>query len=1032
MMGKARSKPNPGPESADASIGQRPNANSAFGQWLLLGAGLLILGSAIGWNLYSEHNLIDARERERLAIQAEIVHRNVEPQLLLANRVIDGILNSLPSWRAEKDGFKRANRELQVINDTLIGIRPILVINADGTVIASSNDTLVGRNFLKREYFQTALKNPDPGILHVSAPFETVLGTFVISLFRTMRGPNGEFAGIIIVSAVPEYFSTLLDSVRYASDMRTSIVHGDGKVFLVSPQGDRFENKDLANRGTFFTRHRESGQAASLFVGTVYSTGDERMVAQRTIQLNKPPMDKPLVVGVSRNLRSIFAAWRRDSYVQGGLFGVLALISVLSLYSYQKRRRAYSRSERERRASEEQLRAFYELDLVGLAITSPAKGWVRVNQCLCQMLESSEQELRGTTWAELTHPEDLAADVEQFNKLLTNEINGYSLEKRFISRTGKVISTNLVVRCVRKEAGDVDYVTAMVEDISERKQAELALQDSKEHFRKVVEESPLAMALVGTDGTIEYINRKAIEVFGYLPQDIPNMDRWWVQAYPDEAYRAQTLALWMGLVEGALAHNREIEPREYRVTCKNGSVKTVAIFGVWIGDKVLVIFEDVTVRRQTEEALRASHETLRSILETTLDGFWRLDANGNLLDINVAYCRQSGYTRNELIGRHVSSIDVAESAAQMEKHLQWIIENGSDLFESRHRRKDGSIWDVEISASYLDVEGGMFVSFLRDITERKQAKDILKASEEKYRALVETTNTGYLIVDREGRVIDANPEYVRQTGRRELRDILGKPVTEWTADYEKDRNLRAIAQCAKDGFVRNLVIDYADGNGRITSIEINATSVGDGDSVRIISLCRDVTERRQTEQQVYQLAFYDPLTKLPNRRLLNDRLTQAMAAHKRSGCYGALMFLDLDNFKLLNDGYGHELGDLLLIEAAERLKSCVREMDTVARFGGDEFVVMLIDLSADQAESAAHAAIVAEKIHGTLSAPYVMATRQEGRADITVEHRCTASIGVTLFIHHEANQDDILKRADRAMYRAKEAGRNSVRFYDPN
>ena len=1031
-MGKADSNHTPSRESAPASVRQRLKVNAPFGQWLFLGAGLLILGGFIGWNLYSRHKSIDAGERERLTIQAKIVEKNVEPQLLLANRVIGGILKSLPYWQSEKDGFKRANRELQVINDTLIGIRPILIIRADGTVIASNNKTLIGMNFVDREYFRTALKNPDPGILHIAAPFETVLDTFVISLFRTIRGPNGEFAGIVIVSAVPEYFSTLLDSVRYAPDMRTSIVHGDGSIFVISPQVAGLERMNLAKPGTFFTRHRESRQPASTFVGKAYATGDERMMALRTIQLADPPMDKPLVVAVGRNLQSVFADWRRDSYVSGGLFGVLALISVLSLYSYQKRQQAYGRSELERRASEQQLRAFYELDLVGLAITSPEKGWLRVNECLCNMLEYSEQELRGKTWAQLTHPEDLAADVEQFDKMLANEINGYSLEKRFISRTGKVVCANLVVRGVRKDTGDVDYVMAMVEDITERKQADTALQDSREHFRKVVEESPLAMALVGMDGTIEYINRKAIDIFGYLPQDIPNMDRWWVLAYPDESYRAATLALWMGLVGEALAHHREIERREYRVTCKNGSVKTATIFGVWIGDKVLVIFEDVTARKQAEEALRTGHATLQSILQTTLDGFWRADTRGNLLDTNVAYCRQSGYTRDELIGRHITDFEAEESTTRTKKHMQWIIENGSDLFETRHRRKDGSIWNVEISMSYLDVEEGQFVSFLRDVTERNKASDLLKASEEKYRALVETTSTGYLITDKTGKVCDANSEYVRQTGHRELRDILGRPVTDWTADYEIEKNLRALDQCAKDGFIRDLIIDYADSDGRITSIEVNATAVGEGDSLRIIALCRDITERRQTEQQVYQLAFHDSLTKLPNRRLLNDRLVQAMAANKRSGCYGALMFLDLDNFKLLNDRHGHEVGDLLLIEASDRLKSCVREMDTVARFGGDEFVVILSDLSADRAESTSQAAIIAEKIHGTLSAPYLLATKKDGRAAVTVEHRCTASIGVTLFINQEAGQDEILKCADTAMYRAKEAGRNSVRFYDPD
>ena len=194
----------------------------------------------------------------------------------------------------------------------------------------------------------------------------------------------------------------------------------------------------------------------------------------------------------------------------------------------------------------------------------------------------------------------------------------------------------------------------------------------------------------------------------------------------------------------------------------------------------------------------------------------------------------------------------------------------------------------------------------------------------------------------------------------------------------------------------------------------------------------DVTERKQMEDQMRQLATYDTLTQLPNRRLLNDRLSQTMAASKRSGCYGALMFLDLDNFKPLNDTHGHGVGDLLLIEAAGRLKSCVRDMDTVARFGGDEFVVMLGELYADKAESTRQAGIIAEKIRLTLAEPYLLTIRTGGKPDMTVEHHCQVSIGVAMYYNHEASQDDIIKWADQAMYRAKEAGRNLVRFYDSN
>ena len=202
----------------------------------------------------------------------------------------------------------------------------------------------------------------------------------------------------------------------------------------------------------------------------------------------------------------------------------------------------------------------------------------------------------------------------------------------------------------------------------------------------------------------------------------------------------------------------------------------------------------------------------------------------------------------------------------------------------------------------------------------------------------------------------------------------------------------------------------------------------EGKPLRIIGTHSDITERKEMEEQIRQLAFFDTLTKLPNRRLLEDRLSQAMASSKRTGLYGALIFLDLDNFKPLNDTWGHTVGDLLLSEVASRLKLCVREMDTVARFGGDEFVVILNGLESDKDKSASQALIVADKIRKNLSDTYRLFFKQEGKADVMVEHHCTASIGVALFFNHDDSVDDIVKRADSAMYLAKNSGRNSIRF----
>ena len=194
----------------------------------------------------------------------------------------------------------------------------------------------------------------------------------------------------------------------------------------------------------------------------------------------------------------------------------------------------------------------------------------------------------------------------------------------------------------------------------------------------------------------------------------------------------------------------------------------------------------------------------------------------------------------------------------------------------------------------------------------------------------------------------------------------------------------------------------------------------EGELIGYHGITREITQRKRLEEQVNRLAFYDTLTHLPNRRLLEDRLTQAMSASHRSNHYGALLFLDLDNFKPLNDTHGHGVGDLLLIEVANRLKTCVREADTVARFGGDEFVVLLCDLDHDKDEAITQAGSIAEKIRQTLSMPYWL--------DSSIEHRCTASIGATLFKGRDTCEKDLIDAADTAMYQAKENGRNAIRF----
>ena len=722
-------------------------------EWAVLGLILLVLGGYIGHFLYSDYTRIDLEERKRLLGIAEVVDQNLSRQLVSVDRSLSSVIKDLPLIRTQQNSDLVINYRLKTISDAIHGLRTVTIGDADGTVIASNQPPLMGKNYRDTERQQIARQGADPSKLYVAPPFQTPLGNYATSVMKVTLDKQGQLAGVFLAVLDPDYFNTLLSSVLYAPDMLSSMIHGDGKVIFRVPDSQGIVGIDLAKPGSYYYQHVNSGRKTNIFEGVVASTGESRLTVFRTIQPDSLSMDKPLILAVSRELTTLYAPWRVMVRQQSLLFGILAITSILSFIFYQRRKRVldhvlleqeherrqaaqliqeseenlsitlhsigdavistdvqgritrmnsvaehltgwrlteaqglqlpevirivnadtrkvvtnpvqvvielgqvvglanhtvliarngqeyqiadsaapirnasgevqgvvlvfsdvtekyglekalydsedrYRRAfltspdavtitrqsdgvyievnesfsltfgwsgeevigrssreigiwkaledrqlfvetlqrdgvcknletelvnkygyvintlvsscviaikgeqcllsvtrditdlkqaELERRDSEEQLSGFFKLDLVGLAITSPEKGWIRINDCLCKMLEYSEQELRGMTWVQLTHPEDLAPDNEQFGRLLANEINGYSLEKRFISRSGKVIPTQLVVRCIRKTNGEVDYITAMVEDITERKLAENELEKYHHHLEELV------------------------------------------------------------------------------------------------------------------------------------------------------------------------------------------------------------------------------------------------------------------------------------------------------------------------------------------------------------------------------------------------------------------------------------------------------------------------------------------------------------------------------------------------------------------
>ena len=333
---------------------------------------------------------------------------------------------------------------------------------------------------------------------------------------------------------------------------------------------------------------------------------------------------------------------------------------------------------------------------------------------------------------------------------------------------------------------------------------------------------------------------------------------------------------------------------------------------------------------------------------------------------------------------------------------------------------------------------------LVDVTAIKRLEQALRDSDARYRAMVEWSLEAINIV-RDGKFVYLNPAAVQLYGATPAHDLLGQPTRDRI--HPDDRplaqvRLHQLTQRQVNAPIAEMKFLKLDGT--VIHVQAQATLIDYEGAPAIHVAWRDITERKRSEvvqreseirmqvaDDVLHLAFHDVLTQLPNRRVLMDRVNQTRMASKRSGCYAALLLLDLDNFKPLNDTHGHAAGDLLLIEVARRLTASVRETDTVVRFGGDEFVVLLGVLSQDTSKSAAQAALVAGKIADVLKQPYELTVTSERQEVSHIAHFCSASIGVALFRQDDASLDDILKWADAAMYRAKKAGKNQIQFHVP-
>ena len=587
-----------------------------------------------------------------------------------------------------------------------------------------------------------------------------------------------------------------------------------------------------------------------------------------------------------------------------------------------------------------------------------------------------------------------------------------------IRRDGSAVDVSVTLSAILDHSGRIVGASKIIRDISERKKVETAFRESGNKLQALFEAVNDCILILDRDGRVTDINRTGHERLGYTKDEMVGKS---ISQFDVPEFASLVAERIAGIMEKGYGIFESAHVR------KDGSVMPVEVSAqaIELDGQLsnLSVIRDISERKATEAALLKSEANFRSMMDNSPYLTWMKDTEGRYLAVNKIYADYLGLAEpGQAIGK--TDLDLQQKRELAEKYRA----DDAEVMASRRQKHveeaafDGQRlhWVETVKTPVIDAHGSVLgtVGSARDITERKAIEADLRIAAAAFDA-----QEAIVITDADGVILRVNQAFIESTGYA-AEEIVGRtPRLLKSGRHDAAFYTEMWTSLRQAGGWQGEIWDRRK-NGEIYPKWLNITAVkgADGGVTHYVATHTDITERKAAEEKIRDLAFYDPLTRLPNRRLLLDRLHMTLAASTRHGREGALLFVDLDNFKMLNDTQGHDKGDLLLQEVARRLTACVRDADTVARLGGDEFVVLLEDLSENPEEAATQAETVGEKILAAVGRPYLLAGH---------EYHSTPSVGITLFGDQRGGIDELLKQADIAMYQAKAAGRNTMRFFDP-
>ena len=484
-----------------------------------------------------------------------------------------------------------------------------------------------------------------------------------------------------------------------------------------------------------------------------------------------------------------------------------------------------------------------------------------------------DEEITFDKFMKLIHTEDIDKLKYAQDKALAGQ-EPICVEYRIIRRDGETRYIDEKCEFVFDDNRKLIRLDGIVMDITERRKVEMAFLDSESRFRKIVEQAPISMAIVGMDGTIEYINKKSVETFGYPHEDIPNMDRWYVQAYPDEEYRKDVIENWTGLVEEAIANNHEIKAGEYCVTCKDGTRKTVLIFGVPISGRVFVIFDDITRRKQSEDALRKSKKFNESLIQTMPLGFDIVDEEGNILFLSPVMERILG---SDSVGKLCWNKYKDDKQQCADCPLKQLIKVGATKTIQTSGVLGGKTFEITHTGMMYQGKKAILEIF-NDITERKKAEEALSESEERFRTLFENSRDALMTLSPPSwKFTSANPAIAEMFGVKDINEFIR--CAPWELSPERQPDGRLSVDKAKD----MIEIAVSDGynffewkHRRVNGDEFLATVLLSRVEIKgelvLQATVRDISAQKKAEQELR-----DSEEKF---RTLFNTMTEGVALHE--------------------------------------------------------------------------------------------------------------------------------------------------------